>query len=37
MRELKKVLAVKDADALENFFKKSKTSRDQWLEGEGKK
>ena len=37
LSELKKVLAVKDADALENFFKKSKISRDQWLEGEGKK
>ena len=34
---LKKVLAIKKADALENFFEKSKTSRDQWLEGEGKK
>ena len=33
---LKKVLSIKEADALENFFDKSKTSRDQWLEGEGK-
>ncbi len=37
LSELKAALALKDADALENFFKESKASRDHWLEGEGKK
>ena len=35
--KLKNALASKDAAALENFFEEGKTSRDQWLKGDGKK